>query len=464
VRSPYGTPRNPFDARYIPGGSSSGSAVAVAAGLVSFSIGTDTAGSGRVPAAFNNVVGYKPTRGFLSLKGIVPACRSLDCASVFALTCEDAVVTAQCARGHSDPQQFLLNAPPRSFRFGVPAMSELETFGDAETGPLFDQAVERLRVLGGELVEMDYTPFRETGKMLYGGPWVAERLAEFGDFLARTPSGIHPVTRSIIEGARRYSAADFFSATHRLEELRARVREQWAQIDMMLAPTTGTIYTVAEVEAKPLELNTNLAYYTNFANLLDCCAVAVPSGFRPSGLPFSVTLTAPAKRDGLVCAVGSRYQRLVGGRLGATPVHVLSLPEGPAVPAAQRRVLVAVVGAHLSGMPLNYQLTERDAKRVQCCATQPAYRLFELPHANPPKPGLVRCGDGSGAAIEVEVWEMPVEEFGSFVALVGPPLSIGTIELSDSAAVKGFLCESYAVEGARDISSYGGWRQFLNSR
>ncbi|HUD82955.1 MAG TPA: allophanate hydrolase, partial [Candidatus Saccharimonadales bacterium] len=317
VRSPYGTPRNPFDARYIPGGSSSGSAVAVAAGLVSFSIGTDTAGSGRVPAAFNNVVGYKPTRGLLSLKGIVPACRSLDCASVFALTCEDAAVTAQCSRRHTDPRQLLLNAPPRSFRFGIPAKSELETFGDAETGPLFAQAVERLRRLGGESVEMDFEPFRETGKMLYGGPWVAERLAEFGDFLARTSSGVHPVTRAIIEGARRYSAVDFFAASHRLEELRARARDQWAKIDLLLVPTTGTIYTVAEIEAMPLELNTNLAYYTNFANLLDCCAVAVPSGFRSSGLPFGVTIIAPAARDELICAVGSRYQRSVGGQLGA---------------------------------------------------------------------------------------------------------------------------------------------------
>ncbi len=219
VRSPYGTPRNPFDARYIPGGSSSGSAVAVAAGLVSFSIGTDTAGSGRVPAGFNNVVGYKPTRGVLSLKGIVPACRSLDCASIFALTCEDAVTTAQCSRGRLDPRQLLLNAAPRSFRFGVPAKSDLETFGDAETAPLFAQAVERLRLLGGEPVEIDYAPFRETGKMLYGGPWVAERLAEFGDFLARTSAGIHPVTRSIIEGAKRYSAVDFFAASDRLEAL-----------------------------------------------------------------------------------------------------------------------------------------------------------------------------------------------------------------------------------------------------
>ncbi|HEX3988299.1 MAG TPA: allophanate hydrolase, partial [Verrucomicrobiae bacterium] len=458
VRSPYGTPRNPFDSRYIPGGSSSGSAVAVAAGLVSFSIGTDTAGSGRVPAGFNNVVGYKPTRGLLSLNGIVPACRSLDCASVFALTCQDAISAAQCARGHLDPRQQLLSAPPASFRFGVPAKSDLKTFGDSETGPLFDQAVERLRNLGGEQVEIDYAPFRETGKMLYGGPWVAERLVEFGDFLARNSSGVHPVTRAIIEGAKRYSAVDYFTASYRLEEFRALARDLWEKIDVLLVPTSATIYTIAEVEANPVELNTNLAYYTNFANLLDCCAVAVPSGFRSTRLPFGVTLIGPTRADGLICAVGSQYQRSVGGRLGATSAEILTVPKAPVVPAFGKKVLVAVIGAHLSGMPLNYQLTERNAKLVQSCMTKPVYRLYELPNAIPPKPGLIRCGEGNGASIEVEVWEMAAEQFGSFVALVGPPLTIGTIELSRGAPVKGFLCESYAVEGARDISNFGGWR------
>jgi len=464
VRSPYGIPRNPFDARYIPGGSSSGSAVAVAAGLVSFSIGTDTAGSGRVPAAFNNVVGYKPTRGLLSVNGIVPACRSLDCASVFALTCEDAVTAFQCSRGLYDPRQLMLSQTPRSFRFGIPAKSDLETFGDAETSALFKRAVERLRTLGGESVEIDYAPFKETGKMLYGGPWVAERLAEFTDFLTRNPSGVHPVTRGIIEGARRYSAVDYFAGSRLLAELRVQAQEQWAKIDTLLVPTTGTTYTVAEIEASPVDLNTNLAYYTNFANLLDCCAVAVPSGFRSNGLPFGVTFVAPAKSDGLICGLGSSYQRAVGGRLGATAVELSSVSQGPMTSATGKSVLIAVVGAHLSGMPLNYQLTERNAKRVRCCPTQPVYRLFELPNTTPPKPGLVRCRDGTGVAIDVEVWEMAVEEFGSFVALVASPLTIGTIELSEGAPVKGFLCESYAVEDARDVSSYGGWRQFVNGR
>ncbi len=459
VRSPYGTPRNPFDSRYIPGGSSSGSAVAVAAGLVSFSVGTDTAGSGRVPAGFNNVVGYKPTRGLLSVNGIVPACRSLDCASVFALTCQDAIAAAQCARGHSNPRQLLLEASPTSFRFGVPAKSDLKTFGDSETGPLFDQAIERLRNLGGEPIEIDYAPFRETGKMLYGGPWVAERLAEFGDFLSQNSSKVHPVTRDIIEGAKRYSALDYFAASYRLEELRALAREQWEKIDILLVPTSGTTYTIAEIEGNPVELNTNLAYYTNFANLLDCCAVAVPSGFRSNGLPFGVTLIGPAQSDGLICAMGSQYQRSVGGRLGATSAEISTVPNAPVVPAVGKKVLVAVVGAHLSGMPLNYQLTERSAKLAQCCKTKPVYRLYELPNATPPKPGLIRCGEGNGASIELEVWEMPVEEFGSFVALVAKPLSIGTIELSPGAPVKGFLCESYAIDGARDISSFGGWRK-----
>lgn len=470
VRSPYGTPKNPFDARYIPGGSSSGSAVAVAAGLVSFALGTDTAGSGRVPAAFNNLVGYKPTAGLISTTGVVPACRSLDCVSVFALTCEDAATVAGvvCSQDREVPglrpadAGFCLGeSTPGQFRFGVPASGELKTFGDAATGPMFAEAAGRFQRLGGKAVEIDFGPFRETAELLYGGPWVAERLAAIREFFERQPESFFPVTREIIAGGRRFSAVDVFEAAYRLEALRVRAQAEWKKIDLLLLPTAATIFTIAEVAADPIGLNTKLGYYTNFVNLLNCCALAVPSGFNARGLPFGVTLIAPARRDGLVFALGTAYQHLVGGRLGATGA-TLSPDLPPPAPPGRTRIRVAVVGAHLQGLSLNHQLTERGAVLVRCGRTQPWYRLYALPGTTPPKPGLVRYGEG-GQAIDLEVWEMAAENFGAFVALVAPPLAIGTVELADGERVKGFVCENYAVAGAPDISGFGGWRQYLKA-
>jgi len=469
VRSPHGTPKNPFDARYIPGGSSSGSAVAVAAGLVSFALGTDTAGSGRVPAAFNNLVGFKPTAGLVSTTGVVPACRSLDCVSVFALTCEDAATVAGvvCARdaevSGSRPDANGLGrveGAPRHFRFGVPASADLNTFGDTATAPLFAEAVARLLAIGGERVEVDFAPFRETAALLYGGPWVAERLAAIREFFERQPQSVFPVTRQILAGAHRFTAVDAYEASYRLEALRLRTQAEWQKMDVLFLPTTGTTYTIAEVEADPLQLNTNLGYYTNFVNLLNCCALAVPSGWTPRGLPFGITFIAPALRDGLLFALGTAYHHRVGGRLGATRALLSdSVPPPPGPPPATR-IRVAVVGAHLQGLPLNHQLTERGAVLVRRGRTLPAYRLYALPGTTPPKPGLVRCPQ-DGQAIELEVWEMPIESFGAFVTLVSPPLTIGTLELEDGERVKGFLCEGYAVEAARDITQFGGWRRYL---
>jgi allophanate hydrolase len=466
VRSPYGVPANTFDPAYIPGGSSSGSAAAVAAGLVSFSLGTDTAGSGRVPAAFNNLVGLKPTRGLLSTRGVVPACRSLDCVSIFALTAADAASVLSVASGFdaadpfSRPRGQRVRAIPRSFaglRFGVPREAELEFFGNPETPRLFRAMVEHLERLGGEAIRIDFQPFLETARLLYDGPWVAERYVAIREFIEAHPEALHPVTKAIIGGAKRFSASDAFSAYYRLKELQRRAAAVWDSIDILVTPTAGTIYRIAEVEAEPVSLNSNLGYYTNFMNLLDLSAIAVPAGFQRNGLPFGVTLAAPAFSDEALCSLGELAQRAAVKTLGAT-----GLPLPPVAgeePSDPHTVRIAVCGAHLSGLPLNHQLVERGARLARKCRTAPTYRLFALTQFTPPRPGLVRAE--SGAPIEVEVWEVPASAVGGFLEGIPPPLGIGTLTLEDGEQVKGFLCEAHATQAAREITSLGSWRTFI---
>lgn len=329
VRSPYGACQNTFNPEYISGGSSSGSAVAVAGGLVSFSLGTDTAGSGRVPAAFNNIVGLKPSKGLLSTRGVVPACRSLDCVSIFALNCDDARRAAAVAKGFDAgdffsrecADQYSFATPSASenlFRFGVPAAADLEFFGDGEAAVLFAESVQRLTIMGGTPVEISYAPFREAASLLYNGPWVAERLAGLKDFLEKKPGAFHPVTLDILRNGAQYTAVDFFQARARLEVLKQLALAEWQKMDLLLLPTAGTIYTIKAMESDPVRLNTNLGHYTNFVNLLDCCAIAVPAGFRKNGLPFGITFIAPALKDAELCALGARYHAELGGKLGAT--------------------------------------------------------------------------------------------------------------------------------------------------
>ncbi|MFZ5557597.1 MAG: allophanate hydrolase [Pseudomonadota bacterium] len=468
VRSPYGACANAFDPDYVAGGSSCGSAVAVARGLASFALGTDTAGSGRVPAAFNNLVGLKPTRGRLSNRGVIPACRSLDCVSIFALTGRDAAAALAAAEGYDAgdaySRQMTGNVtwePGGPFRYGVPRRSQLEFFGDAEYARLFDAAVARLGQLGGTPVDIDLAPFLEAARLLYGGPWVAERLAAIGGFHAERADALHPVLGRILEDARRYTAVDAFRAFHRLEELKRAALPAWTAVDVLLTPTVPTIYTRAAVARDPLALNNNLGIYTNFVNLLDLAAVSVPAGFRADGLPFGVTLVAPAGSDVALCALAERMQRSADLPLGATG---LPLPPAEAEPRAQAapngHVDVAVAGAHLSGLPLNAQLTARGGRLLRATRTAPRYRLYALPGTTPPKPGLVRV-EGAGAAIDVEVWRLPLAAFGAFVAEVPAPLAIGTVALEDGGTVKGFLCEAAALEGAADITRFGGWRRYL---
>lgn len=469
VRSPYGVPGCVFDAAYIPGGSSSGSAVAVASSLVTFALGTDTAGSGRVPAAFNNLVGHKPTRGLLSTRGVVPACRTLDCVSIFALTSHDAHEVLAVAQSFDEGDPFSRLAEVRSlpgsgFRFGVPAPEQLEFFGDTAAARLFERAVEQLSGCGGTKVEIDFSPFREAAALLYSGPWVAERLAVIEALMESSAGAIHPIVRTIIGGGTSHTAVDAFRAEYRLRELQRDAGAEWKKMDVLLLPTAGTTYTRAEVEADPVRLNTNLGYYTNFVNLLDLCAVAVPAGFRPNGLPFGVTLMAPAFRDAALLRLASAFHHSQNLPVGATNLSVAELPGLRHAPLPAGYVEVAVVGAHLQGQPLNHQLTGRGAYLRGVSRTAPEYRLFALTGTAPAKPGLLRDPGFGGPGIELEVWAMPETEFGGFVAAIPEPLTIGTVTLHDGSHVKCFLCESHAAASCTEITELGGWRAFLSQQ
>ncbi len=483
VRSPYGIPTNPFDARMIPGGSSSGSAVAVAAGQVSFALGTDTAGSGRVPAGFNNLVGLKPSHGALSTRGVAPACRSLDCVSVFALNVADACAVANVGKqwdaldpfSRIDAQAIeFAPAPARAWRFGVPAASDLQFFGDDHARAAWGDALLRLRNLGATTVEVDFRPFREAGDMLYGGACVAERLFASKDLLARNPGAFLPIIRDILVDATRYDALDAFVALYRLGALRQSLEGTWATIDALVLPTAPTIFSVDQVLANPRELNSQLGIYSTFANLLDLSAVSVPNGFRPDGLPTGITFFGPRAREPVLLSAADTYHHAVGGRMGATAHELSSVkPSAPPESAPEtaksprdgafgERRSIAVVGAHLSGQPLNHQLVGLGGTLVRAGRTAPRYRLYALRGTVPPKPGLERVREG-GVAIEVEVWSLDLRGFGAFVSMVPRPMCIGSVELDSGGFVHGFLCEPEAIADAVDISHLGGWRAYLRA-
>jgi len=471
VRSPYGIAENPFDAERIPGGSSSGSAVAVSSGLVSFALGTDTAGSGRIPASFNNLVGLKPTRGLLSTSGVVPACRSLDCVSVFALTVHDAGQVAEIAAGadkndaYSRPDaervRFLPGDAPASFRFGIPSAPYLNELDFGGTRADFERAVARLKRLGGVPVEIDFEPFHATGQMLYEGAFVAERAASVKSILSKKPEGVLPVITKVLSRAEGFTATDAFLGLQTLAEHARRTRAAWPNIDLFIVPTTPFFPKVSEVEADPIGLNSRLGALMNFANLLDLSALAVPSDLRADGLPFGITLFGKRDADGYLAAIGHAFQRDVAGTLGKTGTPLPPAPE--ARTPRPGNLLLSVVGAHLSGQPLNKQLTELSSTLVRACKTAAEYRLYALPNTVPPKPGLVRVSSG-GSAIEVEVWELTAEAFGQFMKGVPAPMTIGTCVLEDGSKVHGFACEPIALEGATDITEFGGWRAYLRSQ
>jgi allophanate hydrolase len=476
TRSPYGACRNAFNPDFISGGSSSGSAVAVAKGWVTFALGTDTAGSGRVPASFNNLVGLKPSLGLLSSSGVVPACRSLDTISIFALTAADAGAVLSLAAGYDEADPYsrsidfdAADLAAGQFRFGVPRAQDLVFFGNEAAAALFAASVERLQALGGTAVEVDLTPFLEAARLLYEGPWVAERYVAIRDFIETRPEAVFAPVRAIIEGGRSKTAAEAFVASYRLKALKRDCDRAWDRIDCLLTPTAGTLYRIADMQADPIQLNSNLGHYTNFMNLLDYSAVAVPAGFlaqgEAQGLPWGVTLAAPAGWDFALLGLADRFQRAQPLPLGATAL--LLTPERgdpPQAPAAATggRIKVAVCGAHLSGLPLNWQLTQRGARLVGNVQSAPEYRFHALAGGAVQRPGMVRVAEGGGA-IEMEVWEMPAQHFGSFVDGIPAPLGIGKVKLADGSWVNGFVCEAVGVEGGTDITPLGSWRAWLAS-
>ncbi len=467
VRSPYGIPRNVFDARLIPGGSSSGSAIAVAAGLVPLALGTDTAGSGRVPAGLGNIVGLKPSLGLVSTAGVVPACRTLDCVSVFALTVDDAFATLGVMAGpdRADPYSRTrplgaMGAMAAGVKLGVPMSGQRLFFGDKASASAYEEAIARFGRLGATIVEVDIEPFYETARLLYDGPWVAERYITARSLIASAPEAMHPVTRDIILSGMRPTAVDAFVSFYKLEGLR-RVRDMmFRQIGALLLPTAPTAYTVEQVLADPIQLNSRLGTYTNFVNLLDLCGLALPASMHANGTPFGITLLAPAGSDAMLASIGRAFHADTGLPMGATGTAQPPLGQLP-TSLVEGEIAIAVVGAHLSGMPLNGELRTLGGRLIEATTTAPDYKLFALAGTVPPKPGMLRVANGQGRAIAVEVWALPVEGFGQFVAAIPPPLGIGTLTLTDGRGVKGFLVESEAVSGARDISSFRGWRAFV---
>ncbi|MBX3502283.1 MAG: allophanate hydrolase [Alphaproteobacteria bacterium] len=469
VRSPYGVARNPFDAAYLPGGSSSGSAVAVSSGLVSFALGTDTAGSGRVPAGFNNIVGLKPSIGLLSTSGVVPACRALDVVSIFALGVGDSLAVLRAAMGfdaadiysRAAPAGFVadLTAPPARFRCAVPRPDQRAFFGDAQAASIYARSLDRLRHLGATLVEVDYAPLAEAAAVLYSPAGAAERTTAIDAFIAERGADMHPVTRAIIDSGRTATAVDVYRARDRLRALRRHAEAIFADCDVLAVPTSGTIYRVEEVLADPVRLNSNLGHYTNFVNQLDLSAIAVPAGLRADGLPAGLTLIAPAFREGRLAALGEAFHRDVGGTMGATGVALPPAEVAGAAPDYPDMPIV-VVGAHMRDLPLNRELKALGARFESACATAPTYRFYRLPGAGVARPGLVRVAT-EGVAIDGEIWRLPTEAVGALLARVPSPLGLGDITLADGRKVKGFLCEAAAVEGAEDISSCGGWRGYL---
>ncbi|HEJ8009814.1 TPA: allophanate hydrolase [Serratia marcescens] len=461
TRSPYGAVVNSFDSRYVSGGSSSGSASVVARGLVPFALGTDTAGSGRVPAGFNNIVGLKPTKGRLSNRGVVPACRLNDTVSVFALTVADAAQVAELASGfdaadpYSRPDPHTAPADiPAAPRFAVPA--QLEFFGDVQAERAFHRALAQLQAGGATLEPLDFAPFRTLAEQLYYGPWVAERTVAIEQVLEASPQAIDPVVRGIVGNGLGYSACDAYKAEYLRAELARQIAQRLAPFDALVVPTAPTIRTLAEMAQEPVLFNSQFGTYTNFTNLADLSALALPGPLREDGLPAGITLIAPAWHDRALAAFGLRWQRQSALPLGATG---RALPPQPAPAPSSGHVRLAVVGAHLSGMPLNVQLTQRDAVRVEQTVTAPCYRLYALADTEPPKPGLARAAQG--AAIRLELWDIPLARFGEFVAEIPAPLGIGTLLLADGRRVKGFICEAWALEGATDITEFGGWRDYL---
>ncbi|TCU13346.1 allophanate hydrolase [Rhizobium sullae] len=468
VRTPYAMPRNAIDPKLVPGGSSSGSAVATAQGIVSFALGTDTAGSGRIPAGLNNIVGLKPSLGAISTTGVIPACRTLDCVSIFALTVDDAwkVFRVAAREDAADPYSKPIRAAGLTklpkLVVGVPRLKDRQFFGDTVMEASYSKALDTLRSLGHDLVEIPFEDFDRVAKLLYEGAWVAERYAAIRDFFDGNEASLHPVTRKIYGDAKRLSAADAFGGFYALQRLKNQIAPIVASVDVICVPTAPRHYTTAELDAEPMRENSRLGTYTNFVNLLDMCGIAVPTGTRTDGLPASVTLLAPSGRDHVTTSLARDLHIASEATLGATGWPLP--PWSPDEIAKVEGIELVVVGAHLSGMPLNSELQALGARFLKEVRTSADYELFALTGQTPAKPGLIRVEPGEGSKICVEIWNLVPAAFGAFVAQIPSPLTIGTIALEDGLAAKGFLVEPAALKGAENISNYGGWRAYVQSQ
>jgi allophanate hydrolase len=468
TRSPYGACRNSLHPDYPSGGSSAGSALAVALGVASFALGTDTAGSGRVPAALNNLVGLKPTKGLLSTAGVVPACRTLDCVSYFSASAREAsqllaltaTLDARDTYSRANPlwnDASAFGVPRTGWRFGVP--KQLEFLGCPESPALFAATIERLKALGGEAIEIDFTPFLEAARLLYAGPWVAERYSVAGELIEAQPDAVLPVIRAVLEQAPGTSAVDAFRAQYRLQALKAECERIMTELDCVLTPAYPRPVTLAELQAEPVARNSDLGYYTNFMNMLDYAAVAVPAGFMAGGLPWGVTLFGRAFTDQYLLSLADALQR--HSDLPLAGERALQLP-APANLAGNDRARLVVCGAHLDGLVLNWQLKQRGGRLIEATHSSADYQLYALAGGPPLRPGMLRVTQG-GRAIAVEVWELPSSEVGSFLTGIPAPLGLGKVQLADGRWETGFICEPCGIEGAVNISHFGGWRAFLSS-
>ena len=476
VRSPWpwGACKNSLNKEMISGGSSSGSAVALALGYVSFSLGTDTAGSGRVPAAFNNLIGLKPSKGLLSTKGVVPACASLDCVSIFAFNSEDAnhVLNVAAQFDASDPWSRAnpyangpryFNPAIDAFTFAVPQEHQLNFFDDASAQKEFENACQALEQIGGQKITVDFSVLFDAAKLLYQGPWVAERYLAIQELLESQADKTHPVIRQIVEPAKGLTALDTFSAQYALQAFKQKTEALLKQADVFVTPTAGTCFSIEAVEANPIELNSQLGYYTNFMNLLDLSAVATPTGKLESKVGFGITLFSSAMKDKYLLSLSAKLQAHLNLPIGALETFKQATNEKPAGLVPQQSVQVIVCGAHLKDLALNWQLTERGGYFVEKTQSAKGYKLYALAGGPPLRPGMV-VDKNSEQSVEIEIWELPISEFGSFVAAIPAPLGIGKVQTADGRCLPGFICEASGLEGAEDITHFGGWRKWLASR
>ena len=466
TRSPYGIVSNTFNDKYISGGSSSGSASVLARGLVAFSLGTDTAGSGRIPAGFNNIIGFKPTKGWLSCSGIVPACRLNDTVSVFALTVEDAFTIVNAASGYDSSDVYSRMHPcttPSNMKinpdFAIP--SNPEFFNDFYARNAWEKTLNILKSIGVKLHQIDFTPFKKLAEQLYSGPWIAERTVSIGNMI-NYPEKMDPIVHQIVSDGLKYNAMETYIAEYMRAKITRQIQETLSQFDAMLVPTAPTIYSINEIKKQPIKYNSNLGLYTNFTNLADLSALTLPGPFRNDNLPFSITLISLAWHDRALANFGLSWQKKIKLPLGATGRVLYSIRKSKLKVSNATHIRLAVVGAHLTKMPLNYQLTNRKAIFIEEAKTANNYRLFVISDDLIKKPGLIRSKKGK--SITVELWDMPLALLGEFMLDILPPLSIGNLILEDGRVVKGFLCEEIAINNALEITEFGGWRNWIDTQ